>query len=90
MNKITELKKEIARLEHKNKSFLEMQKLTQEKARLEEEYRKLSISQNQRTQTLSKVGKGLKDVGSKLLSLANEGRRNLEERDKKGEGIRFF
>lgn len=89
MNKIAELKKEIARLEHKNKSFLEMQKLTQEKARLEEEYKRLSVVQSQRQQTISKVGKGLKDVGSKLLSLANEGRRNLEAKEKQG-GLGFF
>lgn len=89
MATIEELRREIKRQKNINQGINEMQELAKEKQRLELEYKMLKEVNSKKT-NWSKIGSEIKDIGGKIMKVANQGRRNLEAKDKKYGGLGLF
>lgn len=83
---INKLKQEIDKQKSINTGLKELKELSKEKERLVLEYNLLRRDGKPKT-NWSKIGGELKNMGNKLMDVANEGRKNLEAKNKKGLGL---
>jgi hypothetical protein len=86
MATINKLRREIDKQKGINSGLKELKELSKEKERLELEYNLLKRDGKPKT-NWGKIGGELKNMGNKLMDVANEGRKNLESKDRKGLGL---
>ena len=76
-----QLKKQIDKQKNINMGIKTIRDLSKEKQRLELEYKMLK-EENKPKKSWSKIGNELKGLGNKIIASANEGRKNIEAKEK--------